>query len=74
MPVFAGKRLGNRRVEIGVRERRSTLITTIVIVMAIYFISMIVISWMGKKHASNFDSYLNMGRSGGVLLIMGRLP
>lgn len=71
MPVFAGKRLGNRRVEIGIRERRSTLITTIVIVMAIYFISMIVISWMGKKHASNFDSYLNMGRSGGVLLIMG---
>lgn len=47
------------------------MITTIIIVMALYFIGMVVISWMGKKHASNFDSYLNIGRSGGVMLIMG---
>lgn len=47
------------------------MITTIVIVMLIYFAAMVGLSWAGKKYATSFDSYLNMGRSGGVLLIVG---
>lgn len=47
------------------------MITTIIVVLALYFIAMIAISWMGRKHASDFDSYLNVGRSAGLLLCMG---
>lgn len=43
----------------------------IVIVMAIYFVAMIGISWMGKAHAENFEDYLNAGRSAGLALIIG---
>lgn len=32
---------------------------------------MVVIGWMGRSKASNFEGYLSMGRSAGVLLLMG---
>lgn len=47
------------------------MISTILIVMAIYFLAMIAISWKGRKYASDFTSYLNTGRTGGILLLMG---
>ena len=47
------------------------MIATILVVMAIYFLLMIAISWKGRKYASDFTSYLNTGRSGGILLLMG---
>lgn len=47
------------------------MMTTIIVVMVIYFAGMVGISFMGKKYAQNFDSYLNMGRSGSLILIMG---
>lgn len=47
------------------------IITTIVVVLVIYFAAMVVIGWMGRSKASNFEGYLSMGRTGGVLLLMG---
>lgn len=47
------------------------MVTTIVVVLVIYFAAMIGISWMGRKHASDFSSYLNVGRSAGLILCMG---
>lgn len=47
------------------------MITTIVIVLVIYFLAMVGIGYMGRNKASNFEGYLNMGHSGGVLLLMG---
>ena len=29
------------------------------------------IGWLGRSKASNFEGYLSMGRSAGVLLLMG---
>lgn len=49
----------------------SAMIPTIVIVLIIYFAAMVVIGWMGRNKASNFEGYLSMGRSAGVLLLMG---
>ncbi len=49
----------------------NTMIPTIVIVLIIYFAAMVVIGWMGRDKASNFEGYLSMGRSAGVLLLMG---
>lgn len=47
------------------------MIPIIVIVLAIYFAAMVFIGWMGRSKASNFEGYLSMGRSAGVLLLMG---
>lgn len=47
------------------------MIATIVIVLIIYFAAMVGIGWMGRNKASNFEGYLSMGRSGGLLLLMG---
>ena len=47
------------------------MLATIGIVMAIYFIAMIAISWMGKKHASSFNDYLVAGKSCGIIMIIG---
>ena len=47
------------------------IITTIVVVLVIYFAAMVFIGWMGRSKASNFEGYLSMGRTGGVLLLMG---
>lgn len=47
------------------------MLTTIVIVVAIYFVAMLGIGWYGRRYATDFDGYLSMGRSGGVLLLMG---
>lgn len=47
------------------------MLTTIVVVMAIYFAVMILISWMGKKHATNFSDYLSAGKSAGIVMIIG---
>lgn len=44
---------------------------TIIVVMAIYFVAMVGISWLGKKHATNFDDYLSAGKSAGIALIIG---
>ena len=47
------------------------MITTIVVVLVLYFAAMVAIGFMGRDKASNFDGYLSMGRSGGVILLMG---
>ena len=47
------------------------MLPTIVIVLVIYFAAMVVIGFMGRNKASNFEGYLSMGRSAGVLLLMG---
>ena len=47
------------------------MITTIVIVLVIYFAAMVAIGWYGRNRSKDFESYLNMGRSGGVILLMG---
>ena len=45
--------------------------TTIVVVLVIYFAAMIAIGFAGRNKANNFEQYLNMGRTGGVILLMG---
>lgn len=45
--------------------------TTIIIIVAIYFIAMVVIGWMGKKHSSTFEESMNISRKAGIFLIMG---
>ena len=47
------------------------LTTIIIIVVAIYFVAMLGIGWYGRRYSSTFDGYLSMGRSGGILLLMG---
>lgn len=47
------------------------MITTVVIVLVIYFAAMVAIGFMGRDKASNFEGYLSMGRSAGILLLMG---
>lgn len=47
------------------------MLTTISIVVVIYFIAMLGIGWYGRRFASNFEGYLSMGKSGGILLLMG---
>lgn len=49
----------------------NSMIPTIVIVLIVYFAAMVVIGWMGRDKASNFEGYLSMGRSAGVLLLVG---
>ena len=34
---------------------------------------MILIGWLGRNHAETFDSYLSMGKQGGVILLTGGL-
>ena len=47
------------------------MIPTIVIVLVIYFAAMVGIGWYGRNRSETFETYLNMGRSGGVILLMG---
>ncbi len=47
------------------------MIPTIIVVLVLYFAAMVVIGWLGRSKASNFEGYLSMGRSAGVLLLMG---
>lgn len=47
------------------------MLTTIIIVVAIYFVAMLGIGWYGRRYSSTFDGYLSMGKSGGILLLMG---
>ncbi len=47
------------------------MLSTIIIVVAIYFLIMVAIGVLGRKKVVNFDSYLNMGKKGGVLLLIG---
>lgn len=49
----------------------NSMMITIIIVMAVYFVAMIAISWMGKKYATNFSDYLSAGHSAGIALIVG---
>jgi len=47
------------------------MLTTIAIVMALYMAAMVGVSFMGKKHATNFEDYLTAGKSAGVIMIIG---
>ncbi len=47
------------------------MLTTIAIVLVIYFAGMVLIGWMGRSHSETFDGYLNMGKTGGVILLAG---
>lgn len=47
------------------------MLITIAVVLVIYFLAMVVIGWMGRKHSETFDGYLSMGKSGGVILLAG---
>lgn len=47
------------------------MLTTIIIVVAIYFVAMLGIGWYGRRFSQDFKGYLSMGKSGGVLLLMG---
>ena len=47
------------------------MLVTIIIVVAIYFLAMVAIGWYGRRFSQNFEGYLSMGRTGGVLLLMG---
>ena len=47
------------------------MIPTIVIVLILYFAAMVGIGWYGRHRSKTFETYLNMGRSGGVILLMG---
>lgn len=53
------------------RKGRNSMIPIIVVVLVIYFAAMVFIGFMGRDKASNFEGYLSMGRSAGVLLLMG---
>jgi SSS family solute:Na+ symporter len=47
------------------------MLPTIIIVVALYFVAMLGIGWYGRRYSKDFDGYLSMGKSGGVLLLMG---
>lgn len=47
------------------------MLTTIIIVVAIYFVAMLGIGWYGRRFSQDFEGYLSMGKSGGILLLMG---
>lgn len=49
----------------------SSTMTLIVIVMALYFVGMIAISWMGRKYGKNFDDFISAGRNCTTLMIIG---
>lgn len=46
-------------------------IPLLVVVLALYFIAMIGLSLYGRKKAADMDSYLDAGKTAGVLLIIG---
>lgn len=52
-------------------RKENIMLTTIIIVVAIYFLAMVAIGWYGRRFSNNFNDYLSMGRSGGVLLLAG---
>lgn len=47
------------------------MIPIIAVVLVIYFAAMVGIGYMGRDKASNFEGYLSMGRTAGVLLLVG---
>ena len=47
------------------------MLTTIIIVVVLYFLAMLGIGWYGRRYSTNFEGYLSMGKAGGVLLLMG---
>ena len=47
------------------------MLTTIAIIMAIYMIAMVAISWMGKKYANSFEDYVSAGKSCGIIMMIG---
>ena len=46
-------------------------LTLLMVVLGLYFLLMIAISFVGRRYAKTYDSYLNIGRNAGILLIMG---
>lgn len=47
------------------------MLTTIIIVVALYFAGMVAIGVAGRKNTETFDSYMTLGKKAGVILIMG---
>lgn len=46
------------------------MLTTIIIVMAIYFLGMTALGIYGKNHTSTFESYLNITRTAGPMMVI----
>lgn len=47
------------------------MLTTIIIVVAMYFLAMLGIGWYGRRFSKDFSGYLTMGKAGGVTLLIG---
>ena len=47
------------------------MLATIIIVVTIYFLAMVGIGWYGRRYSNTFEGYLSMGKSGGLLLLIG---
>jgi len=46
--------------------------TILIIVLAVYFLAMVGIGWVGKKkYGNNFDNSISAGRNVGVMLFIG---
>lgn len=52
-------------------EIESSTLTLIAVVMGVYFLVMIGISWVGRKYGKTFDDAISAGRNCGVLMIIG---
>lgn len=46
------------------------MLTTIIIVMVIYFAAMAVLGFLGKKHSDTFANHLNMARTAGPMMVI----
>jgi len=47
------------------------MLPTIIAVVVIYFLAMVAIGWYGRRYSKTFDGYLSMGKTGGILLLVG---
>lgn len=46
------------------------MLTTIIVVMILYFAVMAVVGYIGKKNAATFESHLNMARTAGPMMVI----
>lgn len=46
------------------------MLTTIIIVMVLYFLAMAALGILGKKHSETFESHLNMARTAGPMMVI----
>ncbi|MCD8077351.1 MAG: sodium:solute symporter family protein [Lachnospiraceae bacterium] len=49
----------------------SGTLMVIAVVMAVYFVGMIAVSWMGRKYGKNFDDFISAGRNCTTIMIIG---